>query len=88
MINTNDKKTGAPRSLDELVGCGSIKELRLLHLTLSVPVSGGPMVDVHIIKKAMDAVKELIQFRELLHELKIDAPNATGHGEGAEQPIA
>jgi len=33
------------------------------------------MVDVHIIKKAMDAVKELIQFRELLHELKIDAPN-------------
>jgi len=60
---------------DKLVGCGSIKELRLLHLTLSVPVSGGPMVDVHIIKKAMDAVKELIQFRELLHELKIDAPN-------------
>ena len=75
MSKTDDKKTGAPRSLDGLVGCRSIKELRLLHLVLSVPVSGGPMVEVHIIKQAMDAVNELIQFRELLHELKVDAPN-------------
>lgn len=61
----------------------TIKELRLLHLTLSVPVRGGPMVDVHIIKKAMDAVKELIQFRELLEELVVDSPSKMRITKGA-----
>ena len=72
------EKIGVQRGFDGQGGCRSIKELRLLQLVLSVPVSGGPMVDVHIIKQAMDAVKELIQFRELLHELKVDAPNENG----------